>query len=186
MNTSILALLQITAALLTGIQNNSRVPSSTAQQVVTMASQVVQMSTQATAVIPFSVPQDNSIYPGYDDLLHSPYLDVSGKYVQLGSTVQLEGQYLSFGDLNGDGVDDAGVVVMRTAADGTATYALAAMLNQGGILFNIADYLLGNTLPIINSHNIVSGELIMNMQTGDAPAVTSTYQLLGNQFLKVD
>jgi|GEM_PF-1891629 hypothetical protein len=189
MNTSILALLQITAALLVGVQKNSAVPSSTAQQVVTMASHVVQMSTQATAVIPFSVAPNKSIYPEYDDLLNSPYLDVNGNYTQLGtsSIVKLENGYISFGDLNNDNLDDAGVVLKRFANDGTVSYALGAMLNQGGILFNIADYPLGSTLPTINSHRIVSGgDYVLNMQFPGAPAVTSTYQLLGNQLLKVN
>lgn len=189
MNTSILALLQITATLLTGIQGNPQVPSSTAAQVVTLASHVVQMSTQAAAVVPFTVVPDKSIYPGYDDLLNSPYLATDGQYVHLGtsSTVKLENYYISFGDLNNDGLDDAGVVLKRFAPDGTASYALGAMLNQNGILFNIADYPLGSTLPTINSHQIVEGGgYVLNMQSGTGPAVTSTYMLLGNQLLKVN
>jgi hypothetical protein len=189
MNTSIIALLQITVALLTGIQGNANVPSSTAQQVVTMASHVVQMSTQATAVIPFTVAKNDSAYPDYNDLVNSPYLDVNGKYVQLGvsSTVKLENNYISFGDLNGDVVDDAAVLVKRFANDGTVSYAIAAMLNQGGILFNIADYPLGGTFPTINSHEIVQGgDFVLGTQLPGAPAVTSTYELLGDQVIKVN
>jgi len=186
MNTSILALLQITTALLTGIQGNTVLPSSTARQAVGIASRVVQISTQATAVIPFSVPRDDGIYPNYIDLLHSPYLSANGTYVRLGPVVAPGGQYVAFGDLNGDGLDDATIVVKRTAADGTVAYALAAMLNQNGILFNIADYPLGDTMPVINSHRIESGTLIMNMQEGAGASATSTYWLLGNQFLRAD
>ena len=169
MNTSIIALLQITAALLTGIQGNANVPSSTAQQVVTMASHVVQMSTQATAVIPFTVAKNDSPYPDYNDLVNSPYLDTDGNYVHLGtsSTVKLENYYISFGDMNNDGVDDAAVVLKRFASDGSVSYALGAMLNQGGIVFNIADYSLGSTLPTINSHHVVEGgDYVLNMQSG--------------------
>ncbi len=189
MNASIVALLQITAALLTGIQGNAAVPSSTAQQVVTMASHVVQVSTQATAVIPFTVPPDPSIYPSYDDLVNAPYLDTSGTYVQLGasSTVKLEDDYISFGDMNGDGFDDAGVVLKRFAPDGSVSYALGAMLNQDGIMFNIADYPLGSTLPAIQSHMIAAGgDYVLNMQFSGMPAATFTYQLVGNQLLKVN
>lgn len=188
MNTSILALLQVAAALLTGIHGKSVMPLAAQQRIVTLAGQVVQISTQAEAVIPFSVAPNDSLSPSYTDLLRAPYLDASGKYVQQGpsSTVKLEDNYISFGDLNGDVVDDAGVVVRRTAPDGTVSYAIAAMLNEGGILFNIADYPIGSTMPTINSHAIVAGMLVMNMQTGSGPAVTSTYQLVGNQLLKVD
>jgi hypothetical protein len=190
MNTSIVALLQIAAALLTGVQNNPAIPSSTAQSVVTLASHVVQLSTQATAHVPFTVPPDPSIYPQYNDLVVSPYLAVSGTYVQLGTTsvVKLENYYISFGDMNNDGLDDAGVVLKRFAPDGSVTYALGAMLNQGGILFNIADYPLGSTLPAILSHHIVdNGDYVLSMQfSSSTPAVTSTFMLLGNQLLKVN
>ena len=154
-----------------------------------MASHVVQMSTQATAVIPFTVAKNDTPYPDYADLVNSPYLDVNGKYVQLGasSTVKLENYYISFGDLNGDVVDDAAVLVKRFANDGSVSYAIAAMLNQGGILFNIADYPLGNTFPTINSHEIVQGgNFVLNTQLPGEPAVTSTYQLVGNQWMKLN
>jgi hypothetical protein len=188
MNTSILALLQVTASLLLGIQGNTHVSAAAQQQVVTLADHVVQMSAQATADIPFSVTPNDSIYPSATDLVHSPYLDANGNYVQLGSgsTIQFEQGYISFGDLNGDGFDDAAVVVERMASGTAPTYALAALLNQGNMLFNIADYPLGSTMPTINSHEIISGVLVMNMQIGSSPAATSTYQLVGDQFLKVN
>lgn len=171
--TTLLSLLQAAAMMLTFAQTHP-LPAATSQSVVHVASNAVQLVTQAAAPIDFAVPQSNSIWPNLDELAHAPYLDAPGHWVPLGSSVQLVQEDTSFGDLNGDGIDDAAVVVDRLSASGAPNYYLAAMLNQGGILFNIADVPLGPRLDIA-SHTVRGGEIFLD---------NNSYQLLGNVLLK--
>lgn len=178
-----LALLQAAAALLTfasGRMNLSASSTALAQSAVNFGSNAVQIVEQATAPIGFQVPPNDSFWPDIKDLSNAPYIDgtIDGvnDWTQLGSAVTLLPNYTSFGDLNHDGVDDAAAIVERPSADGTANYYLAAMLNQGGIMFNIADYPLGTTLNIA-SHTITSDIAWLN---------NSSYELLGNAWIKTN
>lgn len=181
---SIATLLQLATSLLMGARANPSMPLAAQQQIVAAASQTVQLSTQALAFaqgwVTFPVPQNASRWPTAAELQVAPYLDARGGYAQLGAlgsggaSVRLDASTISFGDLNGDGYDDAMVVVQRTKFDGSTSLDLAAMLNQGGILFNIADTPLGNN-PLI-SHQIQNGEFVVNS--------SSHYMLLGNQLIK--
>lgn len=166
---SLLALLQATASLLAFVQSPAVMPAFS-QQAVHFGSQAVQIVTQAASPITFQVPQNDSIWPNMKDLANAPYRDASGHWVRLGATAQIVQEYTSFGDLNHDGLDDAAVIVNRPSSSGTPNYFLAAMLNQGGILFNIADFPLGPNLNI-SSHSITGGSILLN----GAP-----YELLGN------
>ncbi len=174
MISTVALLLQLAASLLTGAKNN---PS---PQIVAVAAQTIQLSTQALAFaqgqINFPVPQNASIWPTVAELQVAPYVDARGGYVQLGAGVQLDSATVSFGDLNGDGYDDAMVIVKRMKANGSTESDLAAMLNQGGIMFNIADTPLGDNVHV-ESHHIKNGEFILN---------TNHYVLLGNQLLKTE
>jgi len=167
--TSLLALLQAAASILTLAQSHT---ASVAfqQEAVNFGSNAVQMVTQAAAPVGFQVPKNDSAWPNVKDLMNAPYIDTPGHWAPLGATVQGVFQYASFGDLNHDGVDDAAIIVNRPTANGTANYFLAAMLNQGGIMFNIADAPLGATINI-TSHAIASGTIILN---------GTHYTLLGN------
>jgi hypothetical protein len=97
--------------------------------------------------------------------------------VRLGSGVTLLQQYTSFGDLNHDGADDAAVILAKPStaggAEGGESYFLAAMLNQGGVMFDIAELPLGSTANI-NSHQIASGTIILG---------SNQYKLLGTDLL---
>ncbi|MDE2019204.1 MAG: hypothetical protein KGJ13_02535 [Patescibacteria group bacterium] len=169
---TLMSLLQAAASLLLFAQGHA-LPASSTQAIVNFGSNAVQLVTQAAAPIDFSVPQNNGIWPNTADLVQAPYLDGQGRWSRLGSTVQLIPADTSFGDLNGDGLDDAIVVVNRPTALGTSAYYLAAMLNQGGIMFNIADYPLGQGFTMA-SHTVRDGEAFVN-GTG--------YRLLGNTLL---
>jgi hypothetical protein len=140
---------------------------------VNIAGNAIQIVTQATAQIPFTVTQNNSIWPNIDGLYNAPYRDAKGNWVRLGSTVSLLAQYTSFGDLNNDGFDDAAVIVNKPAADGNPRYFLAAMLNQGGIMFDIAELPLGKKINI-NSHRVTSGQIIIDGKR---------YELWGNKII---
>jgi hypothetical protein len=198
MNTTLfLALLQAAAALLTGIQNNPKVSPAVAQSAVTIAGIAVQQTVQARAMAmaPFPTPENDGAAPNMRDLGNAVYLDANGNYVPLGgSTVGIIQDDTSFGDMNGDGSDDAATIVERMTASGTAQYALAVLLNQDGIMFNIADVPLfsGNaSVPPFQvvGHNIIQGgNLVMNINpesSFSATSVTSTYRLVGDEIIKL-
>lgn len=179
MNSLVSSLLQITAALLVGIQHNNHVPVAFKEQLVAVSGRVIQLSTQALASVPFAVAPKTSIWPNVLDLENAPYLDLDGNYVRRGAGVQYFGETLSFGDMNGDGLDDAAVLVQRTGSGSRSDYALAVLLNQGNILFNIADFPLktaAGRAPQIKDHHVVNGRLIIDGKK---------YALLGNKLISV-
>lgn len=182
---TVLLLLQATASLLSGAHNNPAVSSTTAAQLVTLGSRTVQLAVQATAPIDFAVPANKSIWPNVVELLSAPYIDANGKYVREGASVELDQGSLSFGDLNNDGFDDAVALVTQRQNDGSTKSVLAAFLNQGGIMFNIADMPLGVAPVELYSHNVVGGLIVMNMKVGGQSRATTTYRLLGDEILKV-
>jgi hypothetical protein len=179
-------LFQLATSLLLAVQQNGQLPQDVRQHMVLVAEQAIQISTQAQAVINFPVPQNSSIWPNVTELLSAPYIGLDGKYVQQGPTLTVLNGYTSFGDLNGDGVDDAAVIVQRTDANGNVSFALAAMLNQGGILFNIADLPLGNTMPQIFDHSIQNGTIALDMQIGNQPRSITHYVLFGDLLEKTN
>ena len=185
MHTVTIALLQLAASLLITVQ---KAPSNASpmltEQVIAFASRAVQISTQELASSPpgyVPIP-NNGIWPSALDLDRSLYLDSSGSYVSLGESMQAFDSYASFGDLNGDGVDDAVVVVKKTPADGVPSFALAFLLNQGGILFNIADAPLLN-ISDVESHAILDGQFSLGVKTNPGSKMLH-YKLLGNEVVR--
>ncbi len=172
MNLAALAsLLQAATLLLTGVRGaGSAIVPATAQAVVNVAGNAVQIATQAMAPVGFPVVENNGRWPNMNDLLNAPYRDASGKWVRLGSSVQLMQEDTSFGDLNHDGVDDAAVVVKKITPLGSANYFLVAMLNQGGIMFDIAELPLGASFAA-SSHTIANDLVALNGKQ---------YELIGN------
>lgn len=168
-----LALLQAAASLLVSAQSPQATPAMM-QKAIDIGSNTVQVVVQASAPIDFAVPKNNSIWPTTNDLLNSPYIDDKGNWVQLGPTVAIIVGYTSFGDINNDGLDDAAVIVNKPGTNGSSHYFLAAMLNHDSILFNIADFPLGNSLSI-TSHDIVSNKIVIN---------GNKYEVLGRELIK--
>jgi len=184
MNTSTISLfLQVTASLLAAAHNNPALAPASAQQVVTIGSQSVQLATQAMAPIPFAVPQNTSLYPNIKEVESAAYRTANGTYEPLGMSVNLDQSSLSFGDLNGDGTDDAEAIVTQRASTGATSTAIAIFLNQGGVMFNIADRTLGSAVTVY-SHHVVNGALVMDMQVAGESRGTFTYTLLGNRIIK--
>jgi hypothetical protein len=171
---TMLALLQTAASLLASAQNPQATPASM-QKAVNLAGNAIQAVVQAKAPINFSVKENDGIWPNIDGLLNAPYLDSKNDLVRLGKTVLLVTEYTSFGDINNDGLDDAAVVVNKPDTDGTAHYFLAAMLNHGNILFNIADLSLGNSVNI-DSHRVIDGKIVIDGRK---------YELLGKELRSV-
>jgi len=182
MNTAVALLLQAATSLLMGIGQNVNLPYVIREQAVVAAGHAVQIATQAEAMpsIGFSVPQDTSIWPTVGDLAQAPYRAADGGWAPLGASVQLVLPSISFGDINSDCLDDAVVVVKQATDDGSSRYALAAMLNQNNILFNIADVPLGSAVEVY-SHNIQNNQIAIDMKIGDAAEQVYHYELLGNQ-----
>jgi len=170
--TTLLSLLQAVALLLTAVQGGKIATPAIQTQAVNMAGNAVQLAAQVADPVGFTVTKNDSIWPNMKDLLNAPYRDANGKWIRLGASVQLIEGDTSFGDLNHDGLDDAAVVVKKQMADGSQNYFLAAMLNQGGILFDIADLPLGPNFEA-TSHKVAS--------SGDAVLNGRRYELVGDK-----
>jgi hypothetical protein len=186
MNTALTSLLQVTASFLMLISHSPKATPAMQAQAVTLGGQVVQISTQAAANIPFIVPQNDSAWPNITDLEDAPYLEPNsyGSWTRAGVGVEVISSSTSFGDINGDGFDDAVVLVEQNPADANPNFDLAAMLNQGGIMFNIADAPLGGSAQIYN-HEIQNGVLTIDMQSANYPHGIYHFILLGNKFAEV-
>lgn len=184
MNAAIALLLQVATSLLMGVGQNAHLSYAVREQAIVMAEHAVQISTQAEAMpsIGFSVPQNTSIWPTVGDLLQAPYRASDGRWVSAGQNVQFVSSSISFGDINSDDLDDAAIVVKQIASDGSSRYALAAMLNQNNILFNIADFPLASVVQVY-SHNIQDNQIMIDMKMGDAAEQIYRYELFGNQLI---
>ncbi len=184
MNTSSIALLlQVAASLLSGVQHDPSIPRSAAVQAVAIAGRAVQVAAQAEANIGFNVPPNTGIWPTVGDLMQSAYRTGNGTYVPQGQGVVLDQSTISFGDLNGDGFDDAAALV-DVGKGKAARTELAVFLNQDNVMFNIADLPLGVSTTVY-SHEIMGGVLEMDMRTDGGPRATSTYELVGERIMNV-
>ena len=184
---SMAQIFQALVVMLTALANNPQATPAELQQGIMKASQTIQLNyqIQAMAKIPFPIPRNKSNWMNIDDLATAPYLDTNGIYTQLGTGVALVEEDTSFGDLNGDGLDDAAVVVQKTDVSGHTTIALAAMLNQNSIPFDIADVTLGKNVKIFSHHVISGGTLVLDLQIDNNPRATYQYQLVGIQLMKI-
>lgn len=186
MTSALTTLLQLTASLLLAIQNNNQLPVAAREQAIAGAGRVIQLGTQALARVDFPQSPSGNIWPNAMRLRDSLYLDRSGRRVPIGKTVQLLDEYISFGDLNNDGLDDAVVLVRRFSANKKPKLAIAlsAMLNQGGILFNIADVDLGERVEVYD-HRIEAGRFIVDMKVDQKIRRVFRYGLLGNKLVEI-
>ena len=91
--------------------------------------------------------------------------NISGKYL----LVKLE--YVCFGDLNNDGVDDAAVILGETGGGSGYFYYLYAVINDGKKQDVIKKFVELGDRKIIKSFYIKNGEIIIDMlshRPGDA------------------
>ncbi len=102
------------------------------------------------------------------------------------------GEPIATGDLNGDKVDDAAVILISNPGTAGTYYDLAAVLNMGGTPYNIAIEPLGQNIQV-KSLSITSGVIRVDMmvqgprdpQCCPTLAVTRNFKLQGNQLAPV-
>ena len=180
---TIVLLLNLATALLLRTQQTPALSPSSTLAIVGVANRSVQLAAQAAAPIGFTVPHNTDIWPTIEDLMQAAYLSPGGAYIHEGPFATLVQSTVSFGDLNGDGLDDAaGIVDLSNAGSKPMPY-LAMFLNQNGVMFNIADLPLGASTTVY-SHSIMGGVLTMDMQIAGQPRSTSTYVLWGDRIMK--
>lgn len=161
-----------------------------------------------TSIPPTQVPQNSSNANPHltlDQLKNSTYpssFTASGR-IQLTNgqatqdiaasklTVQLADQY-AFGDLNGDSLEDAAVVLISNSGGSGTFFDLAAVLNQNGRPNSVAAIQLGDRVQL-KSISVAAGLININM-IAHGPSdplccpsleVTQTYQLQGDQLIQV-
>ncbi|RJP45945.1 hypothetical protein C4587_00110 [Candidatus Parcubacteria bacterium] len=189
MESLIAGLLQATFVFLSAVQANPSLSDGALDRAVNHGSQVVQFSTWVLETDPpamRTVPV--STVPRVSGLLSANYLISDGKRTRLGlgsgENLRLEQEYVSFGDLNRDNVDDAMVVLRGAKPGGGASYRLAAMLNFGGELFNITMLDLGEELEIF-SHEINYGKYAAEMRVGSGERRRYDYKLVGRELMRL-
>lgn len=94
-------------------------------------------------------------------------------------TVDFLNDIYAFGDLNGDGVDDAAIFVAENSGgSGVFTY-IAAMLNQNGVPVNVGTAFLGDRSELV-SVSIKDGVIAVDMVTQgpDDPMCCATLEVV--------
>ena len=139
----------------------------------------------------------NALYQGiYDD----PVQLTDGKYegepfVPGGAsrpTVVLHPEVYAFGDLNGDGVDDAAVILIENSGGSGNFRYLAAVINEGGAPVNVATYFVGDREQA-QAISIDGNQITLDMVSHgpDDPMccptqeVTKVYRLQDDQLVEV-
>jgi len=69
---------------------------------------------------------------------------------------------VAYGDLNGDGVDDAAVILAENGGGSGVFESVVAVLDSGGLPYPVGQALLGDRFKI-NSAKIASGEISLDM-----------------------
>jgi len=89
------------------------------------------------------------------------------------------------GDLNGDSVDDAAVVLISNAGGSGTFYHLAAVLDEKGLLRHIGSALLGDRIKLL-SLSIDSGviRVVMMTQGKNDPMIVTSLKVTNRYVLK--
>jgi len=136
----------------------------------------------------------------YQGIYNEPVQLTDGKYegepfVPGGAsrpTVTLHPEVYAFGDLNGDGVDDAAVILIENSGGSGNFRYLAAVINEGGAPVNVATQFVGDREQM-QALTIESGEITLNMVAHgpDDPMccptqeATKVYKLQDDQLVEV-
>ncbi|MEZ4673940.1 MAG: hypothetical protein R2932_06810 [Caldilineaceae bacterium] len=94
----------------------------------------------------------------------------NGQYEEADPAVEGEGLlvtltgYIAYGDLNGDDVEDAAVVLESNTAGTGVFYDLAVVIDEEGTLTNVATTLLGDRVELTDL-DIVDGQIVVEMIT---------------------
>lgn len=186
MNTAITLLLQVATTILLNIGQNNSLPVATKMNAINVVEHSIQIATQAEAMndIHFQIPKNNGIWPNALDLKQTAYRETNGSWAPISNNLSIVDNTISFGDINNDGFDDASVVIKQVNPDKSVNYFLALMLNQGNILFNIANVQLGSSIQIFD-HKIMNNEISYDMQIGNSAQKVYNYELFGNQAINL-
>ena len=95
--------------------------------------------------------------------------------------------YGAFGDLNGDGAEDAAIVLTTDSGGSGTFYELAAVVDQDGEYVNVATALLGDRI-LVNDLTIADGVIHVDMLTQgpDDPMCCPTQRTLRSYVLEGD
>jgi hypothetical protein len=104
----------------------------------------------------------------------------------------LHPEVYAFGDLNGDGVDDAAVILIESSGGSGNFRYLAAVINQGGAPVNVATQFVGDREQV-QAIRIDGNEITLEMVAHgpDDPMccptqeVTKVYQLQDDQLVEL-
>ena len=86
----------------------------------------------------------------------APAAPGSASMIQVGLT-----EYIAYGDLTADGVDDAAVILWSSGGGSGTFYDLAAMVDQDGVPVNVATAPLGDRVTV-NSLAIQDGQIVVD------------------------
>ncbi len=100
---------------------------------------------------------------------------------------------IATGDLNGDGVDDAAVILTADPGDSGVFYYLAAVVNEAGQPRHVASVVLGDRIQV-KSLSIAAEQVVVHLaiQGPDDPAccpsreITQKYELRGETLVMVE
>ena len=117
----------------------------------------------------------------------APAAEGSASQVRVGLS-----NFAAFGDLNGDGVDEAAVILVSSGGGSGVFYDLAVVMDKNGTLTNVAVDNLGDRVQI-KGLQIANGEIVVSLITHapEDPMCCPTqntvlhYQLLGDQLTLV-
>ncbi len=195
MTTILATLLQLTTALLLSAQNPN-VPADLRTQAFALASQAFQLYQSAGQVQVTQVPVSlrHSPWLNAQELVNAEYFDqagnkfrlMDGNYTSAYSSAEFQQQYISFGDLNHDNLDDAVVILRESLAAQPARYILAAVLNMdNGMTLNAANLDLGREIQIFD-HRVQEGKFKIDTQTDGQPRQTRQYELRNGKLVLVN
>ena len=186
---SLLAFLQIAASLLASAQSSQ---TSDAIKIKAVASATQTIGFVSQSLLKNNTPQSAqtpkaNLWPTAEWLWNALYLNREGAWVSYGAGVRIIDNSISFGDMNGDFLDDGIVVTKNVSAKNPAdvTYRLAVMANQGGSFANIANFNLGKTQPTIYSHEIEAEVFTIDMEARGKARAIYKYKLLGNTLVEI-
>jgi len=108
---------------------------------------------------------------------------------------------VAFGDLDGDGVEDAAVILAANAGGSGTFISLEAVRNEGGEPVHLANYLLGDRVqieslatvsPVGSNHRVEGGQILLEMITHGpsdpmccpTQQVVQTYALRGDELVQ--
>ena len=98
---------------------------------------------------------------------------------------EIEEQWVTYGDLNGDGEEDV-IVALKTSGGGTGVFReLGIVLNKEGEPFNINPSIWLGDRPQIHSIAIQSGVIVIDVTPKAESRKTIQYKLLNEELQKV-